>query len=272
MPNTNKYLLNGTRQQQAQIQSLFQSIQLNINNPNFLIMQGRITKVLNMRPQEILGMVEEAAGTRMFEERKAKAKKTMENKQKRVDEIQNLLREEITPALDKSRKEKRVFLEYQKDKQELEKVEKMLQAYDWSDCKKRAETTRGKRKTLGNQKLTFEETVETIQADIENAEEEKGKVEKQRKKESDKGGKVKKLEDEVTELGRHATKYRTQADLETNNIKDEEKTLATLNQELAQVPPPFPYFFSRNTLLNLSSFPSSRPHTRRRKTNSPNTR
>ncbi len=33
-----------------------------------------------MRPQEILGMVEEAAGTRMFEERKEKAKKTMGKK------------------------------------------------------------------------------------------------------------------------------------------------------------------------------------------------
>ena len=54
-------------------------------------MQGRITKVditltrfipspdglqvLNMKPQEILGMVEEAAGTRMFEERKDKARR-----------------------------------------------------------------------------------------------------------------------------------------------------------------------------------------------------
>ena len=27
--------------------------------------QGRITKVLNMKPPEILGMIEEAAGTRM---------------------------------------------------------------------------------------------------------------------------------------------------------------------------------------------------------------
>jgi hypothetical protein len=34
-----------------------------------------------MRPQEILGMVEEAAGTRMFEERKDKAKKTMGKKE-----------------------------------------------------------------------------------------------------------------------------------------------------------------------------------------------
>jgi len=30
-------------------------------------MQGRITKVLNMKPPEILGLLEEAAGTKMYE-------------------------------------------------------------------------------------------------------------------------------------------------------------------------------------------------------------
>jgi structural maintenance of chromosome 2 len=65
-------------------------VQLNINNPNFLIMQGKITKVLNMKPAEILGMVEEAAGTRMFEERKEKAVKTMAKKDKKVEEIESV--------------------------------------------------------------------------------------------------------------------------------------------------------------------------------------
>jgi len=45
MPNISKYLLNGHKTQQQTVQNLFQSVQLNINNPNFLIMQGRITKV-----------------------------------------------------------------------------------------------------------------------------------------------------------------------------------------------------------------------------------
>ncbi|KAK0596861.1 hypothetical protein LWI29_019718 [Acer saccharum] len=43
-------------------------IQYNLcNNLHFLIMQGRITKVLNMKPPEILSMLEEAAGTRIAE-------------------------------------------------------------------------------------------------------------------------------------------------------------------------------------------------------------
>lgn len=78
----------------ASLQNLFHSVQLNVNNPHFLIMQGRITKVLNMKPVEILGMIEEAAGTRMFETKKAIALKTIEKKQVKVDEIKKVLAEE----------------------------------------------------------------------------------------------------------------------------------------------------------------------------------
>ena len=41
----NKYLINGATAQASQVQNLFHSVQLNVNNPHFLIMQGRITKV-----------------------------------------------------------------------------------------------------------------------------------------------------------------------------------------------------------------------------------
>jgi len=81
-------MLNGHKTTLVTLQSLFQSVQLNINSPNFLIMQGKITKVLNMKPAEILGMVEEASGTRMFEERKDKATKTMGKKDKKVAEME----------------------------------------------------------------------------------------------------------------------------------------------------------------------------------------
>jgi structural maintenance of chromosome 2 len=54
----NKYMINGVTVQQSQVQNLFHSVQLNVNNPHFLIMQGRITKVLNMKPPEILSMIE----------------------------------------------------------------------------------------------------------------------------------------------------------------------------------------------------------------------
>ena len=69
------------------MQNLFHSVQLNVNNPHFLIMQGRITKVLNMKPPEILGLLEEASGTKMYESKKQTALRTLEKKQIKVEEI-----------------------------------------------------------------------------------------------------------------------------------------------------------------------------------------
>ena len=51
------------------------------------------TKVLNMKPKEILGMVEEACGTRLYEMKKAQAQKTMEKKDVKVSEITKILEE-----------------------------------------------------------------------------------------------------------------------------------------------------------------------------------
>ena len=48
-----KYTIDGTTTTQSAVQDMFKSVQLNIQNPHFLIMQGRIVKVLNMKPEEI---------------------------------------------------------------------------------------------------------------------------------------------------------------------------------------------------------------------------
>lgn len=137
MGGVSKYLINGHKATQQAVQNMFQSVQLNINNPNFLIMQGKITKVLNMKPMEILSMIEEAAGTRMFEERKERAFRTMAKKDQKVREITALLQEEITPKLDRLREEKRAFLEYQKASTELERMTRLLKAHEWQNLQQK---------------------------------------------------------------------------------------------------------------------------------------
>ena len=46
-----------------------------------------------MKPNEILGMVEEACGTRLYEMKKMQAQKTMEKKDSKVAEITRILNE-----------------------------------------------------------------------------------------------------------------------------------------------------------------------------------
>ncbi len=72
------------------VADFFHSVQLNVNNPHFLIMQGVITKVLNMKPPEILSLLEEASGTRMYEKKKEVALRTLEKKEAKIAEIDNV--------------------------------------------------------------------------------------------------------------------------------------------------------------------------------------
>mmetsp|Transcript_11685 Transcript_11685/g.21845 ORF Transcript_11685/g.21845 Transcript_11685/m.21845 type:complete len:1211 (-) Transcript_11685:2-3634(-) len=130
-----KYLINGKVSPANQVANLFHSVQLNVNNPHFLIMQGRITKVLNMKPDEILGMVEEAAGTRMYENKKVAALKTIEKKQKKVDEINAILQEEITPTLERLRGEKENYLKWSKNKADIERIERFVVASEYMRAK-----------------------------------------------------------------------------------------------------------------------------------------
>ncbi|KAF7325946.1 Structural maintenance of chromosomes protein [Mycena kentingensis (nom. inval.)] len=232
LPNVNKYLVNGHKVPQQNVHNLFQSVQLNINNPNFVIMQGKITKVLNMRPQEILGMVEEAAGTRMFEDRKDKALKTMAKKDKKVQEITSLLDEEITPKLNKLREEKRKFIAYQKAESELQRVERVLHAFEWVDSRSRV--TKGedgitkKQAELKEQKENKEELGRELQA----AEAEKLSVEKKRDKEKKEGGKLAKLEESAAELDKDLAKVQTQVEIKKDAIKEDEGNVESRKDEL----------------------------------------
>lgn len=127
----NKYLINGHNAQPARVQNLFQSVGLNVNNPHFLIMQGRITKVLNMKPLEILGMLEEASGTRMYEVKKENALKTIEKKSSKILEIDNILSLDILPALDKLRSERAQYMEWSSQNHNVEKMRRLCIAYEY---------------------------------------------------------------------------------------------------------------------------------------------
>ncbi|KAK1922323.1 RecF/RecN/SMC [Papiliotrema laurentii] len=234
--NVSKYLLNGHKSTLQALQNLFQSVQLNINNPNFLIMQGKITKVLNMKPAEILGMVEEAAGTRMFEERKEKAVKTMAKKDKKVEEIESLLREEIDPKLEKLRAEKRSYLEYQKATSELERLTRLVKAYEWTLAVDKAEKAAANLKQKQRAIEGAKEEVSRGGREVKGMEKEVEEIQRKREKEMAKGGKIQGLAEAVNALERELVKTKTQLEIIEGTLKDDAKRVEaskTAVQELA---------------------------------------
>jgi structural maintenance of chromosome 2 len=53
-------------------------------------MQGKITEVLNMKPIEILSMIEEAAGTKTYDVKKSNALEIIEKKNAKLNEIERV--------------------------------------------------------------------------------------------------------------------------------------------------------------------------------------
>lgn len=238
---TSKYLINGHRAQQQTVQNLFQSVQLNINNPNFLIMQGRITKVLNMKPVEILAMIEEAAGTRMFEDRRDKAFKTMAKKEMKVTEITELLKDEIEPKLEKLRTEKRAFLDFQQTQNDLERLTRVVVAHDYAKYQEKLKQSEADLDSKKQRAQYLEDNAAKLKNEITNLEEDLKKVKSQRDKEVKKGGKAQALEEEVKKHSNELVRLDTIAELKRSSKSEESdrrkgflKSVSELEAQLKQ--------------------------------------
>lgn len=238
---TSKYLINGHRAQQQTVQNLFQSVGLNINNPNFLIMQGKITKVLNMKSVEILAMIEEAAGTRMFEDRRDKALKTMGKKEMKLQEITELLRDEIEPKLEKLRGEKRAFLDFQQTQNDLERLTRLVVAHDYVRFQEKLEQSAADLEGRKQRQKDLEDSATRLKSEISHLEEDVERVKAQRDKELRKGAKAQALEDSVKKLSNELVRLATVMDLKKSSLTEEqdrriagEKNVAELEAALKE--------------------------------------
>lgn len=232
---TSKYLINGHRAQQQTVQNLFQSVQLNINNPNFLIMQGRITKVLNMKPVEILAMIEEAAGTRMFEDRRDKAFKTMAKKEMKVQEITELLKDEIEPKLEKLRTEKRAFLDFQQTQNDLERLTRLVVAHDYVKNQEKLQKSATDLEMKKQRAEDLKNSTIRLKNEISHLEEDVKRVKAQREKELRKGGKAQALEEEVKKQSCELVRLATVIELKRSSMVEEQERKAASQKTVSEL-------------------------------------
>ena len=181
-------------------------------------MQGRITKVLNMKPPEILSMLEEAAGTRMYEAKKEIALKTLEKKQSKVDEIDKLLDQEILPALEKLRRERMQYMQWANGNAELERLRRFCVAYDYAQAEKFREDGDGKIEEMKRRILDLDASDKVTGFEIQGMEEKISALTVQ--KEAKIGGEVKKMSDKVDALSRVLVR-------ETSVLNNKEESVTT---------------------------------------------
>ncbi|SCU97709.1 LADA_0H07800g1_1 [Lachancea dasiensis] len=231
---TSKYLINGHRAQQQTVLHLFQSVQLNINNPNFLIMQGKITKVLNMKPAEILSLIEEAAGTKMFEDRREKAERTIAKKETKLQEIRTLLEEEIEPKLEKLRAEKRTFLEFQEIQADLENTSKVVHAFTYSSLIENRNNIEESNRVGQSKIKQLQESIEKNTAELKSLEEDLEVMRAQKKNEMKKDGLLNQLEAIESRLNNELSRLRTTLTITTQNLTEETSKYEACHTKIQQ--------------------------------------
>lgn len=217
----NKYLINGKLAQPSQVQNLFHSVQLNINNPHFLIMQGRITKVLNMKPPEILSMLEEAAGTRMYETKKESALKTLEKKQTKVDEINKLLDQEILPALEKLRKERTQYMQWANGNAELDRLKRFCIAYEYVQAERIRDNAVCEVEQVKARIAEIDDNTGSAQAEIQEMETKISKLTAE--KEASMGTEVKSLSEKVDALSQDLVREVSVLNNKEDTLKSEKE-------------------------------------------------
>lgn len=82
-----------------------------------------------MKPKELLGLIEEVSGTRMYELKRANAVKMVEKKEQKLQEIQSILSEEIQPNVERLQREKADYQNYVNLKEALHHFQRFDTAY-----------------------------------------------------------------------------------------------------------------------------------------------
>uniref|UniRef100_A0A3Q2Z3P2 Structural maintenance of chromosomes 2 n=1 Tax=Hippocampus comes TaxID=109280 RepID=A0A3Q2Z3P2_HIPCM len=228
----NKYLINGVNANNTRVQDLFCSVGLNVNNPHFLIMQGRITKVLNMKPPEILAMIEEAAGTRMYECKKISAQKTIEKKEAKLKEIHTILDEEITPTMQKLLEERSSYLEYQKLMREIEHLSRLYVAWQFLCAEetklKSAENLKVMQNNIAEMQATLAENESKVRELSVQIQELKDK------RDQEVNSVLKSLEETLADVQRVDAKAQSALDVKKQSFEDETKKQAELVKSMQE--------------------------------------
>ncbi|KAK0422582.1 hypothetical protein QR680_007650 [Steinernema hermaphroditum] len=145
-------------------------------------MQGRITKVLNMKPMEILGMIEEAAGVRLLDAKKMNCQKTIEKKEATMSEIHRVMSEDIQPKINALKDDKKNYMEYERLMRENEILHRKVIASEFVECEETRKMYLAKKNPVLEEIKQIEASIHESNGRIEEISAEHREVEQKRAK------------------------------------------------------------------------------------------
>ena len=130
------YFLNGTRCRRKDIQSIFLGTGLGPRS-YAIIEQGTISRLIEAKPDELRGFIEEAAGISRYRERRRETEHRMRHTRDNLARI-NDIRQELDKQLEHLQRQARAAERYQGLKQEERRFKAELLALNWKDLKMEA--------------------------------------------------------------------------------------------------------------------------------------
>ncbi|KAI5289046.1 Structural maintenance of chromosomes protein 3 [Ascosphaera acerosa] len=117
-----EYTLDRKNATKADVMNLLESAGFSRANPYYIVPQGRVTTITNMRDSERLSLLKEVAGTQVYETRRAESLKIMSdttNKRAKIDESMDYINERLA-ELEEEKDELKSFQEKDRERRCLE--------------------------------------------------------------------------------------------------------------------------------------------------------
>lgn len=117
-----EYSLDRKNATKADVMNLLESAGFSRSNPYYIVPQGRVTTLTNMKDAERLNLLKEVAGTQVYEARRTESLKIMtetDNKRAKIDDLLAYIRERLG-ELEEEKEELRVYQEKDRERRCLE--------------------------------------------------------------------------------------------------------------------------------------------------------
>ncbi|KAL1964947.1 hypothetical protein VTN77DRAFT_6300 [Rasamsonia byssochlamydoides] len=141
-----EYTLDGKNATKADVMNLLESAGFSRSNPYYIVPQGRVTTLTNMKDSERLMLLKEVAGTQVYEARRAESLKIMNetnSKRAKIDELLDYINERLREL----EEEKDELKNYQEQDRERRCLEYTIYSREQAEIAAALEALEGQRQT-----------------------------------------------------------------------------------------------------------------------------
>ena len=230
------YSLNNTRCRRKDITDLFLGTGLGARSYS-IIEQGMISQIVDARPEEIRGHLEEAAGISLYKERRRETENRIRHTRDNLDRL-NDLREEVGRNLNKLKRQARAAERYKKFKEQARELESRLLALRWRVLKQ----DEGSRNTGLQQEVTRMESLvagqRASEANLEKIREEQATAAEHfstvQGELYEVGGEIARLEQTISHEREMQSRQRQEHEETSENLKDLEQHIVLDRAQVEQ--------------------------------------